>query len=50
MKCARCGEDTPRLTIQQRYCPPCGREVEAIVRSDDARRNRFSRAKDLLPR
>ena len=48
MKCARCGEETPRLTLTQRYCPPCGREVEAIIRSDTARRrDRFSVGKDL---
>lgn len=37
MKCRRCGEDTPRLTLTQRYCPPCSREVIAIL-ADEAKR------------
>jgi hypothetical protein len=30
MKCIRCGQDTPRLTLAQRYCPPCGHEVALL--------------------
>lgn len=30
MTCFRCGTTTPRLTLTQRYCPPCGREVAAL--------------------
>jgi hypothetical protein len=46
--CARCGIHTPRLTLAQRYCPPCQREVDAIVAADTRRRMpRFSVAKSL---
>lgn len=41
MKCVRCGDTVPRLTLEQRYCGPCGREVAAIVKADQERRNRF---------
>lgn len=27
MLCKRCGQHTPRLTLTQRYCPLCQREV-----------------------
>lgn len=47
MKCARCGQDTPRLTVTQRYCTPCGREVEAITKADERRRQPRFAAKDL---
>jgi hypothetical protein len=29
MTCKRCGTFTPRLTLNQRYCPPCQRDVDA---------------------
>jgi hypothetical protein len=48
MRCARCGEETPRLTVAQRYCPPCHRDVTAIEEADAKRRApRFPMAKDL---
>ncbi len=47
MTCARCGEYTPRLTIAQRYCPQCAREVAAIIALDERRRTRFRFAKEL---
>jgi len=47
MICSRCGEHTPRLTISQRHCPPCAREVADLIRRDTERRTRFERAKDL---
>jgi predicted RNA-binding Zn-ribbon protein involved in translation (DUF1610 family) len=48
MTCARCAIETPRLTLTQRYCPPCGREVAALIKSDAERRQpRFERPKDL---
>lgn len=27
MNCKRCGTQTPRLTLAQRYCPTCERET-----------------------
>jgi predicted RNA-binding Zn-ribbon protein involved in translation (DUF1610 family) len=48
MTCARCAIETPRLTLTQRYCPPCGREVAALIERDtERRRPRFERAKDM---
>lgn len=48
MNCKRCGADTPRLTVDQRYCPDCAREVARIVRSDtERRRPRFTVGKDM---
>lgn len=48
MKCKRCGVDTPRLTLAQRYCPTCAREVDQRIAADEARRRpRFSIGKDL---
>lgn len=50
MNCKRCGADTPRLTVDQRYCPTCEREVARIVRTDAQRRRpRFTSGKDLTP-
>lgn len=31
MTCLRCGTQTPRLTLTQRHCPPCGREVARLT-------------------
>lgn len=48
MTCKRCATDTPRLTLTQRYCPPCEREVTERVAADARRRTpRFSIGKDL---
>ena len=48
MTCKRCGIDTPRLTLTQRYCPACAREVAAIVARDtERRRPRFTFGKDM---
>jgi hypothetical protein len=48
MRCTRCGIETPRLTVAQRHCPQCAREVEQLLRADyERRRPRFARAKDL---
>ena len=48
MKCSRCGSPTPRLTLTQRYCPPCGVEVAALILADAKRRApRFSVPKDM---
>jgi hypothetical protein len=48
MNCARCGVETPRLTVAQRYDPRCAAEVTALVKADAKRRTpRFVRAKDL---
>lgn len=51
MRCSRCGEDTPRLTLTQRYCQPCAREVAAILLAEAVResRRRFT-AKDMSER
>lgn len=50
MICKRCGVDTPRLTLDQRYCPTCDREVRDRIRADAQRRRpRFSSGKDLTP-
>jgi len=35
------------MTVGQTRCPTCEREVRELIRKDEARRNRFSRAKDL---
>lgn len=48
IRCARCGMDTPRCTVDQRHCPQCAREVANIVSLDARRRApRFSVGKDL---
>ena len=48
MKCARCGIETPRLTVKQTRCPRCEAEVAAIIAADTARRQpRFPFGKDL---
>ena len=50
MKCVRCNETTTRLTLRQRYCPRCEREVNNIIDLDSRRQvRRFARAKDLTP-
>jgi predicted DCC family thiol-disulfide oxidoreductase YuxK len=46
MICSRCGEETPRLTVAQRHCPRCAREVAALIECDTRRRGRFA-PKDL---
>lgn len=38
MQCARCGADTPRLTLTQRRCPPCEAQVQALIALDAKRR------------
>lgn len=46
MNCKRCGQQTPRFTLTQRYCPVCEREVAGIVERDARRRApRFSAPK-----
>lgn len=48
MKCARCGAETPRLTLAQTRDPKCQREVEALIAMDDRRRSRkVGAAKDF---
>ncbi len=47
MTCRRCGSPTPRLTLTQRYCPPCGVEVAALIASDAKRRAPRFPAKDF---
>jgi len=50
MKCSRCGTETPRLTPDQRRCPQCVREVDALLAprpAPFARWRRESKAKDL---
>lgn len=47
MQCKRCGIETPRLTVGQRYCPPCERDVTRIVEADEKRRSRRWFPKDL---
>lgn len=50
MKCARCGQDTPRLTLTQRYCPRCSEEVRVLTAprpAPVARWRREAPAKDL---
>lgn len=37
MKCIRCGTDTPRLTVEQRYCPTCIRELARLAPQPSAR-------------
>jgi len=31
MKCLRCGEQTPRLTVHQIHCPRCAVEVATLI-------------------
>ena len=48
MKCARCGESTPRLTLTPRRCPPCEAQVKALIAADTKRRApRWPIPKDL---
>ncbi len=47
MTCKHCGIETPRLTLAQRYCPPCERRVTAEIAADERRRTRFTFAKSL---
>lgn len=48
MTCKRCGCDTPRLTLGQRYCPTCDREVKAILEVEARRAARPTfKARDL---
>lgn len=42
MICVRCGLETPRLTVDQRYDPRCTAEVQAILQADARRRDRES--------
>lgn len=47
MTCLRCGMDTPRLTVDQRYDPRCAREVQQVIDLDAKRRTRFPFGKAL---
>ena len=47
MKCARCGIETPRLTVKQTRCPRCEAEVAALIAADNARRMARFPARDL---
>jgi hypothetical protein len=47
MNCHRCGTFTPRLTLSQRHCPPCARDVLRLIAEDERRRTpRFPIASD----
>ena len=49
--CIRCGIPTPRLRVDQRHCPSCDRQVQALIAADEARRTpRFGASKDLTGR
>lgn len=47
MTCLHCGVETPRMTVNQRYCPSCDRRVRELL-ADAERRNtpRFGDARD----
>jgi hypothetical protein len=45
--CSRCGQDTPRLTLTQRHCPPCKAQVKALIAADEKRRTPRWPVKDL---
>lgn len=47
MTCRHCGADTPRLTVSQRYCPPCENRVRQLAAQDAARRIPRYPARDL---
>ena len=47
MTCKRCGEHTPRLSLNQTHCPRCAVEVANLIASDEKRRHRFTFAKPL---
>lgn len=48
MTCKHCGTMTPRLTVDQRYCPPCAIAVLRLIAEDERRRTpRFASAKSL---
>jgi hypothetical protein len=54
MTCARCAESTPRLRLDQRYCPRCEREVATLTRPRPVPSwtplwRRVAAAKDLTP-
>lgn len=38
MNCKHCGTFTPRVTVTQRYCPPCANEVLRQIAADERRR------------
>jgi hypothetical protein len=47
MRCRRCGDTVPRLTIAQERCAPCQRDVARVIDLDERRsRVRFP-AKEL---
>jgi len=52
MKCRRCGADAVRLTPDQRYCPQCVRDLDALLTPRPAPAftpewRRTAKAKDL---
>lgn len=48
MTCTRCACQTPRLTLSQRHCPLCRREVERLMAADAKRHIvRFQRIRDF---
>jgi hypothetical protein len=48
IRCLRCNEPTPRLSLNQTHCPPCEREVARLIEADTRRRQpRFSVGKSL---
>ena len=49
MTCKHCGIATPRLTLTQRYCPPCEKRIADLIESDTRRWNRFRFAKAMEP-
>jgi hypothetical protein len=55
MRCTRCGEESPRLTADQRRCPRCIRELDALYSPKPTPDfvpawRRYARAKDLTER
>lgn len=39
-KCPRCGQTFEVHHVADRYCPPCHRDVTAIIAADEERRSR----------
>lgn len=45
-RCARCGAEFPVRQVDDRHCPPCEREVLALIAADTRRRQPRFAAKD----
>lgn len=49
-RCLRCGDRTPRLSVDQIHCPRCAAEVATLIVADERRRTPRFAPKDLTGR